>query len=449
MALYKHLCLSPSTSFNLSFSSGPKKSHLKRISHQNLIYAFSAEKPRKKKGRPSRAALSDEDLCKELREVMLVAGLPADRVPLMKELCEHGRNDLANIVRRKGYKVVRMLLSNYDLSDNHRENSSVEDQERSDPHEFEETHLRSAGSISSLSVTSVVEDCTAETNGTMKNDTPFQIVESSRSSIGPANFVAGYSYQKNELDMNVSGTTREVHALEEELLPVRHIAKSELAINQAEGIETNEDLASNMVFAEDDSKTEIDHLKALLRQKEMELVELKQHIEKEKQALTLLQARAQNEIGNVHRVILTKDTELHASKDELSGLKEVQVQFCVIGETVEVAGSFNGWHKRIKMNPHPSSRTVDLQDSRVSKLWSTILWLYPGTYETLVYVSQAYKVVLPDRVIDYDIITVYRIESNIVGCSDPEYAQKIIDDVQAIDNSVCGVMTCILTKCDS
>ncbi|XP_020594781.1 uncharacterized protein LOC110034884, partial [Phalaenopsis equestris] len=91
MALYKHLCLSPSTSFNLSFSSGPKKSHLKRISHQNLIYAFSAEKPRKKKGRPSRAALSDEDLCKELREVMLVAGLPADRVPLMKELCEHGR----------------------------------------------------------------------------------------------------------------------------------------------------------------------------------------------------------------------------------------------------------------------------------------------------------------------------------------------------------------------
>ncbi|KAH0452498.1 hypothetical protein IEQ34_019797 [Dendrobium chrysotoxum] len=90
------------------------------------------------------------------------------------------------------------------------------------------------------------------------------------------------------------------------------------------------------------------------------------------QALASLQARARNEIGNVHRVIMTKDAELSASKDKLSGLKEVslivpvdvQLQFCVNGEIVEVAGSFNGWHKQIKMNLHPSSKTVDLQGSR-------------------------------------------------------------------------------------
>ncbi|XP_028548595.1 protein PTST homolog 3, chloroplastic isoform X2 [Dendrobium catenatum] len=319
MSLYQLHFLSPSASFNFPCSSKPKKWNLKRNFHKNpvhgvVISASSAEKPsRKKKGRPSRALMSDEDLCKQLREVMSVAGLPADRVPLMKELCEHGRKDLANIVRRRGYKVVRLLLSTSNLSDNHNDNSSVEDQERRDP-------------------------------------------------------------QGDEA--SVSGTNRDFHVLEEEQLP-----SSDQVINQEKRIETIEDLASNMNFYEDNRTTKIGDLKDLLHEKEMELVELKQHIEKQKQALALLQARARNEIGNVHRVMMTKDAELSASKDKLSGLKEVQLQFRVNGEIVEVAGSFNGWHKQIKMNLHPSSKTVDLQGSRASKLWSTILWLYPGTYE--------------------------------------------------------------------
>ncbi|KAI0493696.1 hypothetical protein KFK09_023820 [Dendrobium nobile] len=358
MSVYQLHFFSPSASFNFPCSSKPKKWNLKRNFHKNpvhgvVISASSAEKPsRKKKGRPSRALMSDEDLCKQLREVMSVAGLPADRVPLMKELCEHGRKDLANIVRRRGYKVVRLLLSTSNLSDNHNDNSSVEDQERRDPQgdeasEFEGTHLGSAESISLLTISP--EDYNAETNGTKKNNMPAQIV---------------------------SGTNRDFHVLEEEQLP-----SSDQVINQEKKIETIEDLASNMNFYEDNRTTKIGDLKDLLHEKEMELVDLKQHIEKQKQALALLQARSRNEIGNVHRVMMTKDAELSASKDKLSGLKEVQLQFRVNGEIVEVAGSFNGWHKQIKMNLLPSSKTVDLQGSRVSKLWSTILWLYPGTYE--------------------------------------------------------------------
>ncbi|KAH0451238.1 hypothetical protein IEQ34_018537 [Dendrobium chrysotoxum] len=66
--------------------------------------------------------------------------------------------------------------------------------------------------------------------------------------------------------------------------------------------------------------------------------------------------------------------------------------------------------------------------------------------EILAYVSQVHKVVLPDGVIDYDSVTVDQIESNIVRCPDPEYAQKMIDAIDAVrvkGDSVGGVVTCI------
>lgn len=66
--------------------------------------------------------------------------------------------------------------------------------------------------------------------------------------------------------------------------------------------------------------------------------------------------------------------------------------------------------------------------------------------EILAYVSQVHKVVLPDGVIDYDSVTVDQIESNIVRCPDPDYAQKMIDaidDVRVRGDSVGGVVTCI------
>lgn len=145
-----------------------------------------------------------------------------------------------------------------------------------------------------------------------------------------------------------------------------------------------ENLDQHMVTemaSETDNQAEIDNLKAILHQKEMELSELKQEVEKEKQTLSILQAKANAEIGNAHRGITEKDVELRDTEESLSGLKEVQIEYWGNGETVEVAGSFNGWLHRIEMDLQPSSKMITPTVSRNSKHWSTILWLYPGVYE--------------------------------------------------------------------
>lgn len=74
-----------------------------------------------------------------------------------------------------------------------------------------------------------------------------------------------------------------------------------------------------------------------------------------------------------------------------------------------------------------------------------ILKLKSGV-EILAYVSQVHKVYLPEGVIDYDTVTADQIESNIVRCPDPDYAQKMIDAIDAVrvrGDSVGGVVTCI------
>lgn len=137
------------------------------------------------------------------------------------------------------------------------------------------------------------------------------------------------------------------------------------------GIETNEG----------ENQVEVNHLKLMLHQKELELSQLKKQIEKEKLALTILQTKAETEISKAQKIVLEKDAELNAAEESLSGLKEVQIQYSGDGEIVEVAGSFNGWHHRIKMDPQPSSSSKEPVGSRKSRLWSTVLWLYPGLYE--------------------------------------------------------------------
>ncbi|XP_078434559.1 chorismate synthase, putative / 5-enolpyruvylshikimate-3-phosphate phospholyase isoform X2 [Wolffia australiana] len=75
-----------------------------------------------------------------------------------------------------------------------------------------------------------------------------------------------------------------------------------------------------------------------------------------------------------------------------------------------------------------------------------ILKMKTGT-EILAFVSQVHKVVLPEESIDFDSVTLEQIESNIVRCPDPEYAQKMIDAIDAIrvrGDSVGGVVTCIV-----
>ncbi|XP_027937741.1 protein PTST homolog 3, chloroplastic isoform X1 [Vigna unguiculata] len=129
------------------------------------------------------------------------------------------------------------------------------------------------------------------------------------------------------------------------------------------------------------NESEINHLKYMLYQKELELSRLKEQIEKEKLALSILQTKAEAEISKARKLISEKDVELQFAEESLSGLKEVQIGFCGDGDIVEVAGSFNGWHHRIKLDPEPSTSAVDLGESRSSRFWSIILWLYPGVYE--------------------------------------------------------------------
>lgn len=145
-----------------------------------------------------------------------------------------------------------------------------------------------------------------------------------------------------------------------------------MVVNQNEDIDAEAQTNTN--------QAEINRLKYILHQKEMELTKLKEQIEKEKHALFLLQSKAEKEISEAQKLISEKDAELHAAEESLSELKEVEIEYWGEGEIVEVAGSFNGWHQRIKMDPLPSSSISDLTGSR-SRLWKTVLWLYPGVYE--------------------------------------------------------------------
>ncbi|KAA0036456.1 hypothetical protein IC582_005822 [Cucumis melo] len=70
--------------------------------------------------------------------------------------------------------------------------------------------------------------------------------------------------------------------------------------------------------------------------------------------------------------------------------------------------------------------------------------------EVLAYVSQVYKVVLPEGVVDHETLSMEQIESNIVRCPDPEYAEKMIAAIDAVrvrGESIGGVVTCIVKNC--
>lgn len=56
--------------------------------------------------------MNDDELCNVLREFVTSIGLPDGHVPSTKELSQHGRKDLANIVRRRGHKLIKELLAN-------------------------------------------------------------------------------------------------------------------------------------------------------------------------------------------------------------------------------------------------------------------------------------------------------------------------------------------------
>ncbi|KAB2622398.1 hypothetical protein D8674_024580 [Pyrus ussuriensis x Pyrus communis] len=158
----------------------------------------------------------------------------------------------------------------------------------------------------------------------------------------------------------------------------------------AEGLSSLYDKDLDVKTNERDYELDVSHLKFMLHQKEIELSQLKEQIKKEQLALSNLQTKAEMAISKAQRLVSEKDAELLAAEESLSGLVEVEIQYEGDGEIVEVTGSFNGWHHQIKMDLESSSSIIE--PLRKPKLWSTMLWLYPGTYEIKFIVDGQWKI---------------------------------------------------------
>ncbi|XP_006491676.1 protein PTST homolog 3, chloroplastic isoform X12 [Citrus sinensis] len=313
--------------------------------------------------RSSRKVKSNEELYNDLREFLSTVGLSESHVPSMKELSAHGRDDLANIVRRRGYKYIRQLLKS---STKPGFNGFVAEKSLAE----------------SLSDPSFVGEVSPNLNGHYEKADMEEKV---------ANFI-----QNGDLDiiddramiLNGSALTSKQIA---SFATVNHPLSEDHLGTGVEGADFDSSEVE-VIARRRENQLEIDHLKFMLHQKEMELSRLKEQIEKEKLALSVLQTKAVTEINKAEKLISDKDEELIAAEESLSGLEVVEIQYSGDGEIVEVAGSFNGWHHRIKMDPLPSSSIIEPIRSRKSRLWSTVLWLYPGTYEIKFIVDGQWKV---------------------------------------------------------
>ncbi|KAL3536234.1 hypothetical protein ACH5RR_004695 [Cinchona calisaya] len=460
MSALSSLCpvLHSLSSHKLSWSPLPslQQNNLPIYPHQNhpRICASLSKKPRGSR----RAVKSNEDLCKDIKGFLSAAGLPQDHVPSMKELSEHGRQDLANIVRRRGYKFIRELLtssaeiqingscteekltgeqdicSEYegistgqqekvkDASDdislsseaNKREQSLAKDASIStevDIMEFAEDLSFSIGTAGA----NLLQDNVTVPETNRKLDSDNDISSGPESSIYPslqgkvAKFIQDGDLDDIEEDSRA--ITESQNAIESNsvstpgqqndpvfygaeiikgntALPSHQVEHPAMDTNSSRMESHSTEIATidckkdqEVEAQKVENQAEINRLKFILHQKELELNQLKEEIEKEKLALSTLQTKADREISRAQKLILEKDAELQAAEETLSGLQEVEIQYCGEGEVVEVAGSFNGWHQKIKMDSQPSSSISDLIGSQKSRLWRTMLWLYPGVYE--------------------------------------------------------------------
>ncbi|XP_057513801.1 protein PTST homolog 3, chloroplastic isoform X2 [Actinidia eriantha] len=381
-----------------------------------------------KKPRASRKVKSNVDLCNDIRDFVSAVGLPEGHVPSLKELSQHGRQDLANIVRRRGYKLMKELLATSPKSD--RKGSDTEEgisekQDMNDECEYESTGQDEKVAdvdtvVFSSSKVSVEQNNLNSSNGE-DTDSDFSsdsnsclAVESSTDSSlqeKVAKFIQNGELDEIEDDgkglVELQNVTKESSSLGEEnseqvlhrsgtaMVMNRSISSSKKVVLPPSGnITPRDDYFSSegplnadcdgeldVETRKRENQIEVDRLQFMLLQKELELSRLKEQIEKEKLALSLLQTKAETEISKAQKLVSEKDAELHAAEESLSELKEVQIQYWGDGETIEVAGSFNGWHHRIMMDPQPASSILDPIGSRKSRLWTTVLWLYPGTYE--------------------------------------------------------------------
>nr|GMD44525.1 protein PTST homolog 3, chloroplastic isoform X1 [Ipomoea batatas] len=411
-------------------------SHYPNIPNSQTSIFASINKPRVRK-----PVKSNADLCNDIREFLSMAGLPQYHVPTTKELTQHGRQDLANIVRRRGYKFIRELLNSEEgLGQDEKMKNLVDD-------------------VSSFSKAFVMDGGlnSGKDDGEFNSHRQTYIAE--ESSIYPSllekasNFIqngeldsiedSGFEFLNQRNFKDVDGSDGPQNA--EELRPSTHKEQKELVLNHFDGSQisngkilsstqqlghavreisllkndyapaeeatSSEDKGLLVKTQKEENQADINHLKFMLHQKELELTRLKQQIEEEKRTLSALQAKAETEIRKAQKLISEKDAELNAAEESLSGLKEVEIQYEVESESVEVAGSFNGWHHKIKMDPQlqASSSIIDPSGVRKCRLWRTVLWLYPGIYE-IKFVVDGHWRTDPDR----ELVTRGAIENNVL-----------------------------------
>lgn len=417
----------------------------------------SVSKPRRSR------KLKSEELCNEIREFVSRVGLPEGHVPTLKEFSNHGRNDLANLVRRRGYKLMEELLASSkqaDLDDERClveshvvtanleeklagvlsfENATAVKDISSDSHTFVKENAAYSSVEGNERAQTMVEDLFPTTNGSVRgkyleSSTSFPVHDSGEPSNRPPESLAISTLERKVSDFIQTGDldniedslfgisngshgeeSKELSKMEDEVTtqsikddpncsehvynaaPISNgssvFLKQEKVNLSTEHPSRGADSSEAKQLKDDDLEDtnlesirrggnfEIDRLRLMLRQKELEMSRLKEQIEKDKIALSELQIKAETEINRAQELVIQKDAELLAAEESLSGLEEVQIDYSGEGDIVEVAGSFNGWHQRIKMDPQPYSGVTDPARLRKSKIWSTVLWLYPGTYE--------------------------------------------------------------------
>ncbi|XP_011094607.1 uncharacterized protein LOC105174261 isoform X6 [Sesamum indicum] len=379
---------------------------------QNCRYSTVFASSIKKSPRASRKVKSDADLYNDIREFLSSVGLPENHVPTMKELLHHGRQDLANVVRRRGYKFIKELLATSSMEkftgssidtgqtglmevlvdlendklkvlyDDVLSNENVQGEEfRGCTETDEQFKPDEQSSVAAGSRTLSLQEKVArfiqhgeldkieDTGSGVTNEKQAEEAErniESEDSHEPE-YGSSYHEQKNLMLCSTSGAETlngnfpsSVQKVEDPALENRISRNSYISTEEQRSNGRGQDVNDEKV----ENQAEIKRLKFLLHQKELELTQLKQQIEKEKLALSVLQSKAETEISKAQKLISEKEIELHAAEETLYGLKEVDIQYSGDGETVELAGSFNGWQQRIKMDLQPSSSITDSTGSR-------------------------------------------------------------------------------------
>ncbi|KAI3472040.1 hypothetical protein Pfo_028728 [Paulownia fortunei] len=309
------------SSRKLSFSSHLPLPNSYINDHHKCRYSTIFASSLKKSPRASRKVKSDADLCNDIKEFLSTVGLPENHVPTLKELSHYGRQDLANVVRRRGYKFIRQLLAS----------SSTEKFIGSniDTGQNEKLNVLSVDVLSNESIQEQDFHSCIETDEELNpNDQSFVATESNTLSLQEkvAKFI-----QHGELDTIEKFAFS--HQQQKELMLCSSGGAEMLNGNVPSSVQKVEDPGNSHISTKEqtnlrqkvENHAEIKRLKFLLHQKELELTQLKQQIEKEKLSLSLLQTKAETEISKAQKLISEKETELHAAEETLSGLKELSL----------------------------------------------------------------------------------------------------------------------------